>query len=144
MVLSYKAFGSEINLEQLPERLHQLGFWTTRVNPNSRLSLHFFSSAKTLNKFGMLEPDQSEPELEPGLVDVVLVPGLVFDRFGTRLGYGAGFYDRLLPKLRPNLVLIGVTHDALLFEHPLPKDAFDIPMTQIVTESGLILVNPNP
>ncbi len=143
VVLSYKAFGSEINLEPPVQNLPNLEFWTTRVNPNSRLSLHPFLSATTRNKFGMLEPEVFEPELEPSLVDVVLVPGLVFDRFGTRLGYGAGFYDRLLPKLRPNVILIGVTHDALLLEHPLPKDTFDIPMTHLVTESGLILAKPN-
>jgi 5-formyltetrahydrofolate cyclo-ligase len=144
VVLIYKAFGSEINLESLVENLPNLEFWTTRVNPNSRLSLHPFLSAKTRNKLGMLEPAIFEPELEPELVDVVLVPGLVFDRFGTRLGYGAGFYDRLLPSLRSDTVLIGVTHDALLLESPLPKDVLDIPMTYVVSESGLILGKYQP
>jgi 5-formyltetrahydrofolate cyclo-ligase len=137
VVLSYQAFGSEINLEPLLKNLPNLEFWTTRVNQDTRLSLHPFSSATIRNKLGMLEPDDFEPELEPDLVDVVLVPGLAFDRFGTRLGYGAGFYDRLLPTLRSNVVLIGVTCDVLLLEHPLPKDAFDVPMTHVVTESGL-------
>ncbi len=140
IVLSYKAFGLEISLENLPLSLPEIQFLTTRVNPNSRLSLHPFSSATTRNKLGMLEPNQNQPELEPALVDVVLVPGLLFDRFGTRLGYGAGFYDRLLPKLRENVVLIGVTRDALLLENPLPKDQLDILMTHLVTESRLELV----
>lgn len=144
VVLAYKAFGSEISLEPLVENCPNLEFWTTRVNPNSKLSLHPFSSAKTRNKLGMLEPEIVEPELEPRLVDVVLVPGLVFDRFGTRLGYGAGFYDRLLPQLRPSTVLIGVTHDALLLEHPLPKHDFDLAMTFVVTESGLLPRIQNP
>jgi 5-formyltetrahydrofolate cyclo-ligase len=138
VVLLYKAFGSEINLESLPSQLPNIVFWTTRLNENARLSLHSFSSATVRNKFGIFEPDMTEPELEPDLVDVVLVPGLVFDQFGTRLGFGAGYYDRLLPKLRPNTVLVGVTHDALLLENRLPKDTFDVPMTHLVTESGLI------
>ena len=92
----------------------------------------------------MLEPQASEPELETDLVDVVLVPGLAFDRFGTRLGYGAGFYDRLLPLLRPSTVLIGVTHDDLLLEKPLPKDTFDIPMTHVVTEFSLRSLEQTP
>jgi 5-formyltetrahydrofolate cyclo-ligase len=142
VVLSYKAFGSEINLEPLIKTLPNLEFWTTRVNPNSRLSLHPFSSATKRNTLGMLEPEMSEPEIEPELVDLALVPGLVFDHFGTRLGFGAGFYDRLLPKLRSNALLIGVTHDALLLEKPLPKDAFDVLMTHVVTESGLFVCEP--
>jgi 5-formyltetrahydrofolate cyclo-ligase len=144
VVLAYKAFSSEINLETLVETCPKLEFWTTRVNPNSKLSLHPFASATTRNTLGMLEPNALEPELKPDLVDVVLVPGLAFDRFGTRLGYGAGFYDRLLPRLRPSTVLIGVTHNALLLEHPLPKDVFDIPMTHLVTESGLIVCEYQP
>lgn len=144
MVLAYKAFGSEINLEPLIENLPNLEFWTTRVNPNSRLSAHPFASVSTRNKLGMLEPHALEPELEPRFVDVVLVPGLAFDRFGTRLGYGAGFYDRLLPKLRSNAVLIGVTHDALLLEDSLPKEVLDVPMMHIVTESALILCKYQP
>jgi 5-formyltetrahydrofolate cyclo-ligase len=138
VVLAYKAFGSEIKLESLVEACPNLEFWTTRVNPDKRLSLHPFLSATTHNKLGMLEPHVLEPELETDMVDVVLVPGLAFDRFGTRLGYGAGFYDRLLPQLRPSTVLIGITHDALLLEKPLPKDDFDVPMTFVVTQSGLM------
>lgn len=137
VVLSYKAFGSEVNLENLPLNLPEIKFWTTRVNPNLRLSLHPFSNATIRNKLGMLEPDMDEPELEPDLVDVVLVPGLVFDCFGTRLGYGAGFYDTLLPKFRKNIMFIGITQDALLLENSLPKDEHDVLMTQVVTESGI-------
>jgi 5-formyltetrahydrofolate cyclo-ligase len=137
VVLSYKAFGSEISLERLTTNLPEIEFWTTRTNPHARLSLHPFSSATAPNKLGMLEPEAHQTELEPDLVDVVLVPGLVFDVFGTRLGYGAGFYDRLLPKLRSNLMLIGVTRDATLLETPLPKDGFDVAMTHVATESGI-------
>ncbi|MEO6808592.1 MAG: 5-formyltetrahydrofolate cyclo-ligase [Isosphaeraceae bacterium] len=50
---------------------------------------------------GILEPRLSLPELEPGQIDWVLAPGLAFDRLGYRLGRGAGHYDRLLVKLRP-------------------------------------------
>lgn len=137
VVLSYKAFGSEVSLENLPLKLPEIQFWTTRVNPNSSLSLHPFSSAMTRNKLGMLEPDMDEPELEPEFVDVVLVPGLVFDCFGTRLGYGAGFYDQLLPKLGKNVISIGITRDVLLLENALPKDKHDVLMTHLVTESGI-------
>jgi 5-formyltetrahydrofolate cyclo-ligase len=144
VVLSYKAFGSEINLETLVETCPKLEFWTTRVNPNSKLSLHPFASATTRNTLGMLEPHALEPELKPDLVDVVLVPGLTFDCFGTRLGYGAGFYDKFLPNLRPNILLIGVTYDALLLEVPLPKDVFDVSMTHLVTESGLKICKSQP
>jgi 5-formyltetrahydrofolate cyclo-ligase len=70
------------------------------------------------------------------VVDVALVPGLVFDVRGTRLGFGAGFYDRLLPSLRAGIPIIGVTRDALVVPE-LPSEAHDVLMVYLVTESGV-------
>lgn len=50
---------------------------------------------------GIPEPRKQSPEVDPAEVDFVLVPGLAFDPRGYRLGRGAGYYDRLLPTLRP-------------------------------------------
>ena len=67
---------------------------------------------------------------------MALVPGLCFDERGTRLGYGLGYYDRLLPLLRSDALIVGVTADALVVPE-LPKAPFDVPMTHLVTESGV-------
>ncbi|MBS0319471.1 MAG: 5-formyltetrahydrofolate cyclo-ligase [Proteobacteria bacterium] len=51
---------------------------------------------------GIAEPSADAPRVEPAAIDWVLVPGLAFDDTGRRLGYGGGFYDRLLPLMRPD------------------------------------------
>ena len=137
VVLSYKAFGSEISLDGLPNILPKIRFLTTRVQAKGVLTLHDFALATALNQYGILEPPFQAPILEPSLVDVALIPGLAFTRSGERLGYGGGFYDRLLPQLRPDCLLCGVTQSALLLD-ALPQENFDVRMTHLVLETGMV------
>jgi 5-formyltetrahydrofolate cyclo-ligase len=71
-------------------------------------------------------------------VDFMIVPGLAFDENGNRLGYGAGFYDRLLPYYKKETA-------ALAFEIQIvpevPISSLDIPVKQIVTEKRTIVIN---
>jgi 5-formyltetrahydrofolate cyclo-ligase len=133
-VLSYRAFRDEPKLEELIVRLPEVTFLTTRTNADSVLSLHPFETATQTNRHGILEPHPDAAHLEPDAVELALVPGLLFTKIGDRLGYGGGFYDRLLPTLR--CPLVGVTRDALIVD-ALPLEAWDVRMNWLCTESGL-------
>jgi 5-formyltetrahydrofolate cyclo-ligase len=85
----------------------------------------------------MLEPAPHLPTVNPGTIDLALVPGLAFDRHGWRLGYGGGFFDRFLSQFSG--VNLGITFDALLLDS-LPHDTYDIPLNYVVTEKGLVEV----
>jgi 5-formyltetrahydrofolate cyclo-ligase len=139
VVLSYKAFGTEISLEMLPEYLPHCQFLTTRVAPNHALTLHQFSSATQKNRYGILEPPPDAPIIAPELVDVVLIPGLAFTLGGKRLGYGGGFYDRLLPQLRPDCLLVGITQRGLLLPN-IPLEPHDMQMQFLALETGVVAV----
>jgi 5-formyltetrahydrofolate cyclo-ligase len=141
VILTYRAFRDEPSLETLPERLPDLNFLTPRVAAPGTLTLHDFSSASTLNRYGILEPPPDTPEIPSSLVDLALVPGLLFTSSGARLGYGGGFYDRLLPKLRGDVLRIGIARDALVVE-ALPLEDWDVRVTHLCTESGVRAVNP--
>ncbi len=69
-------------------------------------------------------------------IAVVLVPGLAFDRLGTRLGHGAGYYDRLLARMPPGIPLVGVTGGYVVAE--LPAEPHDIVMTHLVGPFGVL------
>lgn len=73
------------------------------------------------NAWDIHEPTHNEYVLTRE-IDIVLVPGLVFDRTGHRVGYGKGFYDRFLAKCRPDCLKIGLSYFA-----PVEKisDAWD-------------------
>ena len=135
-VVAYKAFGSEVRLEALVAALPDLEWLTTRTEPDGQLSLHPFSSATQRNRLGVLEPPADAPEVPAHAVDAILVPGLVFDATGGRLGYGKGFYDRLLPHLRPGVPTVGITSTALVVP-ALPLEASDVRMTHLATETGV-------
>ena len=135
-VLAYIAFGSEISLGGLTEQLPQIRFLTTRVQAKKNLTLHDFALASNPNAYGILEPPADSPVVSPALVDIALIPGLAFTRAGGRLGYGGGFYDRLLPQLRPDCALVGVTRAELLLE-ALPLEPHDVLMTHLILESGV-------
>jgi 5-formyltetrahydrofolate cyclo-ligase len=137
VVLSYKAFGAEISLETLPAQLPHCQFLTTRVAAQHTLTLHDFSSATHQNHFGILEPPPDAPAFAPELVDMALIPGLAFTRDGGRLGYGGGFYDRLLPQLRPDCLLVGITHSSLLLP-ALPLEPHDIKMQFLALETEIL------
>lgn len=84
---------------------------------------------------GILQPVGSAAVAPQGL-RLVVVPGLAFDRRGTRLGHGNGHYDRLLADARDTAFLVGLCFDARLAD-TLPADAHDVPMDAIVTERAV-------
>lgn len=74
--------------------------------------------------------------LAPAEMQVVIVPGLAFDRQGNRLGRGGGFYDRFLPRLhRPTTVVVAWTLAEFVFDR-VPAAAHDEPVDWLVTETG--------
>lgn len=97
----------------------------------------------TLNRFRIPEPEQDPAKIiDPSTLDLVLVPLVSFDLFGSRLGMGLGFYDRTFAFLnrskRPHHpLLIGLAYDFQQHEH-LPRAQWDVPLDWIATESDLI------
>lgn len=82
--------------------------------------------------FGTLAPSELAPKVEP---DLILMPLLGFDRKGTRLGYGGGYYDRTLERLSKRPRLVGVAFDAQELDE-IPREPHDVPLDMVVTESG--------
>lgn len=69
--------------------------------------------------------------------DLIIVPALIVDKKGYRLGYGKGYYDRFLTKLNEDCIKIVPVPDELVVEC-LPHDEFDIPVDMAVTQSKIL------
>lgn len=82
------------------------------------------------------EPDPgSATLLNPAEIDLIIVPGSVFDRAGGRLGYGGGFYDRFLADQAPLAFRVGLAFELQVVADPLPLAAHDQPLDCLVTEA---------
>src|SRR5690606_34391324 len=83
--------------------------------------------------WGMLQPSSDAAKLAP---DVVLVPLVLGDRHGTRIGHGRGHYDRALARLREDglsVRTIGIAWEAQISQEPIPADPWDVPLDAIAT-----------
>jgi len=87
---------------------------------------------------GIPEPDPDrQPVVDPQLIDVVIVPGSVFDLQGGRLGYGGGYYDRFLTLDAPQACRIGLAYELQVVD-VVPLLAHDQKMQILVTEKRII------
>lgn len=111
-----------------------------RIAQAITLSLHDHRAGDPLveNGYGIAEPLAEAPRIDPSEVDVIVVPALALDGRGHRIGYGEGYYDRLLATLPPRTFKVGVIYDfQLLME--VPNAAFDVPLDCVVTDRQVLL-----
>jgi 5,10-methenyltetrahydrofolate synthetase len=139
VVSSYLAMEGEIDLSGLAN-LRRCRVLVPRTEPGDGLTLHDLSEA-TLRRhaFGFLEPSSDGDPFPNEAVDVVLVPGLAFDRSGARIGWGRGMYDRLLASLARGVVRVGVAIDDVVVDE-LPVQPHDERVHWLATETGVARV----
>jgi prolyl-tRNA editing enzyme YbaK/EbsC (Cys-tRNA(Pro) deacylase) len=122
------------------ERIHALRrcrIAITRTPPVGPLSVHgYLPEQLEYHRLGYAQPLDDSPRIALDHIDVVLVPGLAFDRSGNRLGRGKGYYDELLAQLPAGTIRVGVTVDELLVDS-LPIEDHDQRVAWVATESGV-------
>lgn len=94
-----------------------------------------------LGMYRILEPraelrDVAAKRLQPTDLDLIMVPGVAFDRNGGRTGHGKGYYDKLLQHARMNTPLVALSFECQLFDE-IPAESHDIYMDKVVTESAV-------
>ena len=111
------------------------------------MQYHIVSSLDELQlgAYGIMEPSETLPvfraeDCSPDAHPVCIVPGLVFDRQGYRVGYGKGYYDRYLGSF-PGVRVGAVYADFVLPD--IPRSRFDLSVDVLVTEKGVRAVNAN-
>ncbi|MBE0447039.1 MAG: 5-formyltetrahydrofolate cyclo-ligase [Actinobacteria bacterium] len=142
-VLFYAAFGSEVpTLKMMSE---SLGLGKKIILPitdtkTKNLALRRVHDLKNLqlNQYGIPEPvPESTVHHDYNEVDLVIVPGVVFDRYGQRIGYGGGYYDRFLNRIDPSVPRVSIAFEEQIVPE-IPAESHDLPVDKIITEERVI------
>ncbi|RJE87670.1 5-formyltetrahydrofolate cyclo-ligase [Paenibacillus sp. 1011MAR3C5] len=143
-VMAYVSFRSELNINEFIEWC-----WKKKievllprcVKADRSMKLHSITGWNQLvaGAYGIMEPSPDRSPIKPvGTVpDVVVVPGLAFDRTGGRLGYGGGYYDRFAEAVSDagtKPVWIGAGFEAQVMNDLVPSDSHDLRLDGLVTE----------
>jgi 5-formyltetrahydrofolate cyclo-ligase len=142
-IMCYLAFGNELQTEPIIEKAWQekkqviipVCKTTTREITPSLLISYEDLEPRTM---GILEPKAEKLNpVDPKIIQLALIPGVAFDLWGHRIGFGAGYYDRFLPLLKPETPKVALAHGVQVSSDPLPAEPYDIRMDYICTEKGL-------
>ena len=138
-VAGYRAFGSEVSLEKLYQKKDLSYSFPQIEGDGMRFLTPKVPNTFVKNIFKIDEPDpESSEEVLLSELQAVLIPGLVFDRRGYRLGYGKGFYDKALVQYTG--FKIGIAFKNQIENKELPVEDHDLPMDFVVTED--FILNP--
>jgi len=136
LVLFYRSMPGEIDLEPVADQLGWQRMVVTRTPDEGPLTIHPAIGAMEQHRYGFAQPVDDAMVIEPHHVSATLVPAMAFDRTGARLGHGRGYYDELLARIPADRPRVGVTTEQF-FVDQIPTEPHDIPMTHVVTETGI-------
>lgn len=131
----YYPIGSELNLMDLCQDRTK-SFYLPKSLESGKLSFHLYDEKQELIKdsCGIFSPNT--PEIESSLLDIIIIPALMADKSGLRLGYGKGFYDKFLSSCNLNAQKVVFVPDELFVE-TLPAEEWDVKVDMIITQSGV-------
>lgn len=145
-VLFYVSYNNEVETRSVIQNLLTTNAktiivpYTVRGEAGIKISkLRSFDQLQEAH-FGILEPKEEEIAIfDKKHIDLIIVPGTVFDRRGHRIGYGAGYYDIFLSTISKKISKVGLAYDFQIVDE-IPNQKHDIPMDIIVTEKEVIRI----
>lgn len=134
-VMIYYPFKNEVDVLILIKLFKEKNFYFPAVNfEKKEIEIKKYDKKFTKNKFGIYEP-LGEVILNREIIDLVIVPGIVFDLKCHRLGYGGGYYDRFLKSSKK--ISCGVGYDFQTVDS-LPTEENDVKLNYVVLENKII------
>lgn len=135
-ILMYHSLPDELSTREFIDKWSgRKHFYLPRVNGVNLDILPFDRSTLKLGSFHIEEP-QGDDVVSIDCIEMIVIPGVAYDRNGNRLGRGKGYYDRLMASTRARKV--GVAYDFQLVDEDIPVDSHDVPVDIVITESRFV------
>ena len=141
IIAGYYPSNYEVNILQFLEKASRKKFKITLqvIKSSNKMSFHswIFKEPLHVNRFGIPEPKNSKNKIIP---DLIMVPLVAFDKHLNRIGYGKGYYDRSLKKIRKikkNAISLGIAYSFQKCQK-IPTNKQDFKLDYIFTEKGII------
>jgi 5-formyltetrahydrofolate cyclo-ligase len=144
MVMFYLDCGAEVRTQPFLPTLWQQGKQVVipYCTPD-RLELFLLKGFEELaaSRWGILEPmpelrGRADRKVEPSQLELIVTPGVAFDRRGGRIGYGKGYYDKLLRQVPPGTFAVALSFECQIFPE-VPMAPYDVYVDKIVTEAAV-------
>ncbi len=137
MIAAYYPLGSEVDLRPLLEQLEREGKrFVLPISYSNGVMVFHEAKLETLEQgmYGIFQPPEHSAVIVPEEIDGMLVPGVVFDSAGGRIGYGKGYYDRILQGYQG--WTMGVCYAAQMTANVFSQP-HDVPLQYLVDEVGI-------
>jgi len=143
-ILLYSSFRGEVSLREIKKQcIKNKTLVLPKVDKRkNELKLYEIPDLTYLQKgfAGIMEAPEHLKEISPKKIDLTIIPGVAFDKKGNRIGFGQGFYDKLIPNL--NCPKIAVAFEFQLVDK-IPTETHDKPIDIIITEERTIITQKN-
>ena len=141
IIAGYYPANYEVNvlnfLKEASKKGHKIALPAVESSKNMSFKIWVFKEPLYVSKFGILEPKRSKKKIIP---DLIMVPLVAFDDKLNRIGYGKGYYDRILKKvtkIKRNKIFLGIAYSFQKY-NKIPIDRHDYKLDYIYTEKGII------
>lgn len=133
-ILLYYSLPDELHTNIFFEKIKDKNLFLPKVEGNDLIILPYKKNELTKGAFSILEP-QGYSGINPDILELIIVPGVAFDKELNRLGRGKGYYDKLLSLCKA--LKIGICYDFQLIDK-IPTETHDIKMDIIITPTKII------
>ena len=143
-VFIYNSFGSEVETNNiidvlLKNKITILIPKCNEVDETMYATVYNSEKKQTVNSYGITEVEESNSV--ESKIDLIIAPGIVFDRFGTRIGFGKGYYDKFISSLNYKTMVIALAFSEQVVDEKLYRDNYDCKMDFIITDKEIIMTS---
>lgn len=145
-IMIYNSFSSEVITDNIINHAIKNGksVFLPKCVPHTNIMhavRYFANDSFDKNEYGISEPKNHL--IYNGIIDLIIVPGIAFDKYGARIGFGKGYYDKYIGSLNVFPYLIALAFDEQISNEKIPTEEQDIFMNEIITDKHDYIINAN-